>query len=133
GGAGGGGGGVGEGGRHGLDWFLDVLGDVADVQAHVATLRGGYQAEDCATLALRFGSGAHGTLPCFFGTSWVADDFAVLGTRGRLLARPLNGERLVVATDRGQRVETHPPPTNLHAPLVADFVSALRHRRHPVV
>jgi len=129
----GGGGALMDVGSHRLDLFLDLLGDVADVQAHVATLLGGYEAEDCATLALRFGSGAHGTLQCFFGTTWVADDFAVLGTRGRLSASPLNGDRLVVETDRGQRVETHPPPTNLHAPLVADFVSAIRDGRAPVV
>jgi predicted dehydrogenase len=120
-------------GSHRLDLFLDLFGDVRDVKAQTDTLLGSYEAEDFATVLLRFQCGVHGTLQCIFGMDWVADDFIVLGTRGRLVASPLNGDRLLV--DRGQerRVESHPPPANLHGPLVADFVSAICEGRDPLV
>jgi hypothetical protein len=41
------------------------------------------------------------------------------------VASPLNGETLRIDLGPKQRVERHPPPANLHGPLIADFVSAL--------
>jgi predicted dehydrogenase len=56
-------------GSHRLNLFLDLFGEVTDVQARIDTLLGPYEAEDAATLSLRFRNGAHGTLQCFFGTT----------------------------------------------------------------
>ncbi|HYT89459.1 MAG TPA: Gfo/Idh/MocA family oxidoreductase [Gemmataceae bacterium] len=120
-------------GSHRLNLFLDLLGEVVDVQARIDTLLGAYEAEDAATLLLHFRSGAHGTLQCFFGTTCGADDFSILGRRGRLSATPLNGEQLVIESIQGQRIETHPPPGNLHAPLIVDFVSAILEGHSPLV
>jgi hypothetical protein len=36
-------------------------------------------------------------------------------------------------TASGAREEDHPPPSNLHQPLVADFVAAVRGNRPPTV
>jgi hypothetical protein len=36
-------------------------------------------------------------------------------------------------TPAGTREEDHPAPTNLHQPLVADFVAAVRAKRAPAV
>jgi predicted dehydrogenase len=118
-------------GSHRLDLFLDLFGDVVEVKAQADTLLGHYEAEDCMTVLLRFASGVHGTLQCIFGMSWVADDFSILGTRGRLVASPLNGETLRIDLAAEERVERHPPPSNLHGPLIADFVSALLEGRAP--
>jgi predicted dehydrogenase len=120
-------------GSHRINLFLDLLGEIAEVKARTDTLLGNYEAEDCATLLLRFANGAHGMLQCFFGTTCGADDFAILGTRGRLLANPLNGDRLLVDLGQRQRTESHPPPANLHGPLIADFVSAVLDDREPRV
>src|SRR4051812_40282411 len=120
-------------GSHRLNLFLDLFGRPVEVQARYDTLLGGHEAEDCATLLLRFESGVHATLHCLFGTDAGADDFWILGTRGRLVASPLNGDRLVVETAQGVRVESHPPPANLHGPLVADFAAAVREGRDPLV
>ena len=45
----------------------------------------------------------------------------------------LNQGRLRVVTPSGAREEDHPPPENLHQPLVADFVRAVREGRDPTV
>lgn len=54
-------------------------------------------------------------LQCFFGTTWVVDDFAIRGHGAE------------------QLVEAHPPAANLHGPLVADFVSTIVDDREPRV
>jgi predicted dehydrogenase len=120
-------------GSHRVDLFLDLFGEVTGVEACCATRLGSHEAEDCATVLLQFRAGVHATLQCFFGTAVPADDFSVLGTRGRLAASPLNGGRLVVDLGTGRRVESHPPAANLHAPLIADFVSAILEGRAPRV
>lgn len=120
-------------GSHRLDLMLDLFGDIQEVQAFCDTLTGPHPAEDCASLLFRFQNGMHGTLQCFFGTPANADDFTILGTQGRLSASPLNGSQLVVDLGKTQRSETLPPPTNLHAPLIADFAAALREGRPPRV
>jgi predicted dehydrogenase len=120
-------------GSHRLNLFLDLFGPVADVAAACDTLAGSYAAEDCATLLLRFESGAHGSLHCLFNTSADLDDFCIVGTKGRMQANPLNGGELVIDQGNTERVEDRPPPANLHSPLVVDFVQAIRERRDPVV
>ncbi|MBL8792434.1 MAG: Gfo/Idh/MocA family oxidoreductase [Planctomycetia bacterium] len=120
-------------GSHRIDLMLDLCGDIADVQAYCDTLTGPHAAEDCASLLFRFRSGMHGTLQCFFGTPAAVDEFTLIGTKGRLSASPLNGSQLVVDLGATQRVETLPPPANLHGPLIADFTAALREGRPPRV
>jgi len=120
-------------GSHRLNLFLDLFGPIVNVAAFCNTLAGTYAAEDCATLLLRFQSGAHGTLHCLFNTNAELDEFNIVGTRGRLHANPLNGGELVVDLGSEERVEECPPPANLHGPLVADFVAAILERREPLV
>jgi predicted dehydrogenase len=92
-----------------------------------------YQADDVATLALRFESGVHGLLHCCFGSTTDPDEFAVLGTEGRLVSRPLNGGELTIEHGRDQTVEQHPPASNFNSPLIADFSAAILENRPPLV
>jgi predicted dehydrogenase len=120
-------------GSHRINLFLDLFGKVTDVKAFCDTLAGDYEAEDVATLVLRFGPGMHGTLQCFFGTPAGLDEFAVIGTEGALRADPLNDGSLLVDRGRERRHEHLPPADNLHAPLIADFVAAVLEGRPPRV
>jgi predicted dehydrogenase len=45
----------------------------------------------------------------------------------------LNAGDLRIMTAAGERIETHPPAANLHAPLVEDFVNAVSNGRQPAV
>ena len=129
----GGGGALMDVGSHRLNLFLDFFGEVRDVAAFCDILAGTYEGEDCASLLLRFHSGAHGNLQCFFSTPVNADEFVITGSKGRLIASPLNGDKLVIDLGQEQREETHPAPENLHGPLLADFVRACADNRSPVV
>jgi len=120
-------------GSHRLDLFLRMFGPVADVKAQCGTVAANYQADDVATLALRFESGVHGVLHCCFGSTTDPDEFAVLGTEMRLVSRPLNGGELTIEHGSDQTVEQHPPASNFNSPLIADFSAAILESRPPLV
>jgi predicted dehydrogenase len=118
-------------GSHRIDLFLDVFGNMSEVKAECATVAADYAVEDCALLQMRFEQGMLGALQCFFGTTVGIDEFAVLGTEGRLFANPLNGSELVIRHGPQRIVETLPPAANLHSPLIGDFVAAIIENRPP--
>ena len=120
-------------GSHRIDLFLNLFGPIAEVHAFCDARTGDFEAEDVATLGLRFASGVHGTLQCFFGTSANRDEFTIVGTKGWLRADPLNGACLLVVRAGERSEESHPPDANLHAPLIADFADAVAAGREPRV
>lgn len=129
----GGGGALMDVGSHRIDLFLHLFGEVSGVKGYAETVAAEYDAEDAAVAILKFRSGLVGTLQCHFGAPFDPDEFAILGTAGRLSARPLNGKTLMIETAGNERREVHPPPDNLCGPLVADFVSAILEDREPAV
>lgn len=118
-------------GSHRIDLFGHLFGSVTHVKALCETVAADYRVEDTALLLMRFADGLTGMLQCHFGSPSNPDAFTVIGTRGCLIARPLNGDQLVVERDGRQRVENHPPADNRCAPLVADFVTAVLEDRAP--
>ncbi len=129
----GGGGSLMDVGSHRLELFLRLFGPIRDVKAFCGTVAVDYESENVASLVLQFESGIQGTLQCFFGTDTEQDEFAVLGTKGRLTSRPLNGGTLVVERNTERDVEVHAPAQNLNSPLIADFVAAILEERQPMV
>lgn len=129
----GGGGALMDVGSHRIDLFLHLFGDIPAVKCFCGTVAARYDAEDTAMLLAKFASGMMGTLQCHFGSCIDPDEFAIIGTEGRLSAQPLNGEELVLETRQGRETETHPPAANLCTPLIEDFVSAIREDREPAV
>ncbi|QDU91117.1 1,5-anhydro-D-fructose reductase [Pirellulimonas nuda] len=119
-------------GSHRIDLFLHLLGEVHGVKASVIDSPD-YEAEQAATLIMRFAHGAQGVLQCYFGTVDAPDRLEIIGTDGRVVVEDLNAGDLTLYTAAGQTHEAHPPAGNLHAPLVADFVAALLRGRAPTV
>ena len=120
-------------GSHRLNLFLHLGGPIEEVKAYCNTIAAPYAAENIASLILRFQSGAHGILQCFFGSPFDSDTFTITGTRGQVSSTPLNGGQLICELDGKQRIESHPPAENFNAPLIADFTSAIREQRAPQV
>ena len=61
------------------------------------------------------------------------DTINIFATDGSIHIAKLNAGDVRVVTGAGERVESHPPAANLHAPLVEDFVSAVSSNRPPAV
>lgn len=120
-------------GSHRINLFTSLFGPVRSVKAicERGACRGG--TEDTAVLLMQFASGIVGTLQCHFRGSADPDEFAIAGTQGRLLARPLNGSELIVESGTERMTESHPPASNFSIPLIADFVSAILEGRDPTV
>jgi 1,5-anhydro-D-fructose reductase (1,5-anhydro-D-mannitol-forming) len=77
--------------------------------------------EDSATVVMKFQGGVHGVVDVRWNSQVARDQFRVIGSEGELGLDPLNGPELRV----GDQVEMLPPHTNLHYPLVANFVDAI--------
>lgn len=120
-------------GSHRLDLFLGMFGPIAEVQGFCGTVAADYQADDIATVALRFESGIHGTVQVYFGADPDPDELTIVGTRGRLIVRPLNDGELTIEQGDGTTIEQHPPHENFNAPLIADFVTAILENREPLI
>ena len=120
-------------GSHRINLLLHLLGDAVEVTACCGNVDSRYEAEDCASLVLTFTSGIQATVQCLFGPARDPDFFSIVGTEGRITSAPLNGGELVIERGGGRSVESLPPHANFCTPLVADFVSAIREDRQPLV
>lgn len=120
-------------GSHRLNLFLHLFGPARQVKACTAAMAADFEVDDTAVLLVQFESGVVGTLQCHFRSGPDPDELTIMGSHGRLVARPLNGDQLIIETGQDRRVEVHPPASNFNAPLIADFVSAVLDRREPTV
>lgn len=120
-------------GSHRLDLFVQLFGPVSSVKAFCSTVAAEYNADDAVAAVLQFESGLLGSLQCYFGANTDPDEFAILGTAGRLVSRPLNGGELIIERGAERSVESHPPASNFNAPLIADFVTAILGHRPPLI
>jgi len=77
--------------------------------------------EDSATVVLQFDGGIHGIVDVRWNSRIPRDQFRVVGTEGEIGLDPLNGPELRLAG----HIETLPAHTNVHYPLVANFVDAV--------
>ncbi len=77
--------------------------------------------EDSATTLIEYANGLHGVVDVRWNSRVARDQFRVIGTEGEIVLDPLNGAELKIAG----RVEMLPPHTNVHYPLIANFVDAV--------
>jgi predicted dehydrogenase len=120
-------------GSHRLDLFVSMFGPVSQIKAVCGTVAANYNADDSTLAILRFESGIHGSLQCYFGSDVDPDEFTVLGTKGRLVSRPLNGGELRIERANETAVEQHPPNSNFNLPLITDFVQSINSGGQPKV
>ncbi|TWU09880.1 1,5-anhydro-D-fructose reductase [Allorhodopirellula heiligendammensis] len=119
-------------GSHRIDVFLQLMGDIDAVQSSMMDAPD-FEAEQVATVMLGFQNGAHGVLQCFFGTINSPDRLEIIGTDGRITVEDLNQGDLTLFTADGVTVESHPPASNLHRPLIEEFSQAVSENRSPAI
>lgn len=115
-------------GSHRLDLFLQLIGEIDSVNATMIPSTD-YDAEQVATLLVSFRQGAIGILQCYFGTVDTPDRLEIIGTDGRIVVEDLNGGEVELHTSHGTQRESHPPASNVHAPLIADFTASIARRQ----
>lgn len=121
-------------GCHRIEVLLDLLGPVRTVHGFPANVRfRNREVEDTCTAQLGFASGAQATLIVSHAALESRDSFEMFGTKGSAHVDVLNIGGLRIVTEGGVREEHHPAHSNLHQPLVEEFVSAIREEREPAV
>jgi predicted dehydrogenase len=120
-------------GCHRIEVLLDLLGNIADVKSTLTNAFFNREVEDTATAVFQFERGTCGTLTVTHAVREPQDSFALFCTEGSIHIPVLNEGRLRVLTRDGERIETHPNPSNIHQPLIDDFATAILERRDPAV
>jgi predicted dehydrogenase len=120
-------------GCHRLEVLRHLLGSVARVTSVVANVALDREVEDTAAALLQFERGACAVVAVTNAAAERQDTLDVFGTRGSIRVASLNAGDIVVRIGSEERVESHPPATNVHLPLVEEFVDAVRSGRSPAV
>ena len=77
--------------------------------------------EDSATVLIGYAGGVHAVVDVRWNSHVRRDQLRIIGTEGDIVLDPLNGSEIRV---NGQ-VEEMPPHSNLHYPIVENFVAAV--------
>jgi predicted dehydrogenase len=120
-------------GCHRLEVFLTLFGRVAEARGLTAQVALARSVEDTAVALLRFESGPVGIVRVTHATSQSKDTLDVYGRTGSIHIPKLNGSELRIRANAGETVEQHPPPQNLHQPLIEQFVRAVLDDEAPAV
>jgi predicted dehydrogenase len=121
-------------GCHRIEVLLDLFGPVKEVHGFPTNVHfRDRDVEDTCVARMGFRSGAEAVLTVTHAAAERRDTLAVYGSEGSAHVPVLNEGLLRIVTTGGSREERHPPHSNLHQPLVEDFVAAVRERRDPMV
>ena len=120
-------------GCHRLEVLLTLFGHVADARGLTAQVVLRRSVEDTAVALLRFEDGPVAIVRVTHASSESKDTLDVYGRTGSIHIPRLNGPELRIRANGTETVEQHPPPQNLHQPLVEQFVRALMGGEAPAV
>jgi predicted dehydrogenase len=119
-------------GSHMLDLVVALLGMPRSAFAKTATRVQPYEVEDSASFLLTFADGAFGQGSFFWNSQSWSHEFEILGTEGRLHWSPFDSGAVAQTIGRQRTELAFPNAPNVHEPLIADFVQAVREGREPI-
>jgi predicted dehydrogenase len=120
-------------GCHRLEVLLSLFGPVRQTVGLTANVIFDREVEDTAVAALRFASGPCATVTVTHAAIEPRDTLRIFGTAGSIHIAVLNAGEMVITRNGQEAREAHPPASNLHQPLVEDFVEAVQTGRAPSV
>jgi predicted dehydrogenase len=120
-------------GCHRIQLLLDMFGPVTRVVGVTTNVIFKREVEDTAIGVMQFARGTCATLSVTHAASEPRDTFRVFGTAGSIHVPVLNAGAMTIITAAGERHESHQTPSNLHQPLIQDFVDAVLAGRSPAV
>jgi 1,5-anhydro-D-fructose reductase (1,5-anhydro-D-mannitol-forming) len=111
-------------GSHRIDAMHFLFGKPELVSGILSNAVHRIEVEDSATFVMQWSNGLHGVIDVRWNSHTPRDQFRVIGTEGELNLDPLNGPDLRIHSRSGTEVEMLPAHTNVHYPLVLNFVGA---------
>ncbi|MFN0087171.1 MAG: Gfo/Idh/MocA family protein [Blastocatellia bacterium] len=121
-------------GCHRIEVLMHLLGKVVRTTADLdAILFDDREVEDTAIAVLQFHDRTRAVLTVTHAARESRDTLDLFGSEGSIHIPVLNRGEIVITGPSGERSEIHPPHSNLHQPLIEDFIDALRINRPPAV
>ena len=115
-------------GCHRIEVLCNLFGRVKDVKGTSSNALFDRRVEDTAVAVIEFESGTIATVTVTHATREPQDSLTIWGSKGSIEVSILNQGELVLKTHDGEHRESYPPNSNLHRPLIDDFVNAIVHR-----
>ena len=120
-------------GCHRIQLLMHLFGPIQRTAAITSTALFDREVEDTAIALFEFEGGTAATLTVSHAVRQAQDTFTVSGSDGSINVEVLNEGKLIVRNKDGERLESHKPASNIHQPLIEDFVHAVINDRPPSV
>ena len=120
-------------GCHRIEVLTNILGPIKTVRAMNTNVLFDREVEDTATALFQFERGNCGVLSVTHAAHEPQDTLDIFCSHGSIHVPILNRGKMRIVTDGGEQSEWHPPAANIHAPLISDFVAAVKEDREPAV
>lgn len=120
-------------GCHRLEILLSLLGPAAAATGMVSNAVFRRPVEDTGVAVVRFAGGAVGTVTVSHGTDEPQDTLDIYGDNGSIHVAVLNAGGMTVLREGERSMEQHDAPSNLHQPLIDQFVTAVLDGGTPAV
>ena len=120
-------------GCHRIEIFLNLCGPIRATAAVTAKTLFERAVEDTAIALFSFAEGSCGVLKVTHAARESLDTLDLFASEGSIRIPVLNQGTLHIKAGGGERIEALPPHTNLHRPLIDDFVAAIIDDRAPSV
>jgi 1,5-anhydro-D-fructose reductase (1,5-anhydro-D-mannitol-forming) len=106
---------------HRIDVLNFLFGQPLRVSGHLSNAVHHYAVEDNATVMIDYAGGVRGLVDVRWHSKVKRDECRIRGTDGEIELSPLNGGELIYPGGR----EHLPPHSNLHYPIIENFVDAV--------
>jgi predicted dehydrogenase len=106
---------------HRIDVLNFLFGKPLRVSAHLSNAVHHYAVEDNATAMIDYAGGIRGIVDVRWHSKVKRDECRIRGTEGEIDLTPLNGPELIYPAGH----ENLPPHSNLHYPMIENFVDAV--------
>jgi len=120
-------------GSHRAELFHHFFGPVLQAHGVMDRVLFDRDVEDTSVALFKLVGGARGVLTVTHAAAEARDTLSLYGSEGSLHTPVLNDGELHIRTQEGETVESHPPHSNVHQPLVEDFIEAIVNNREPAV
>lgn len=120
-------------GCHRIEVLLHLLGEAQEAVGRVTNSHFSRSVEDTGVAVIRFDGGALATVTVSHAAAEPHDTLHLFGSEGSIHIPRLNGDELRLVREGKETVESHPAPSNLHQPLIEQFVRSAHGEEEPVV
>lgn len=120
-------------GCHRIEVLMHLLGPIDRAVGDGGRVLFEREVEDTAVALFEFANKARGILTVTHAAFESQDTLDIFGSDGSIRIPILNRGEMHIRTKDGERIELHTPHTNIHQPLVEDFIQAILEDREPKV